>query len=147
MPKLAMPPPLAGRVVGDGGVGDDHRARFVVDAAAAGAGRVVGDGGVGDGQRASMLSMPPPKRAEPFEIVRPVIVAVTPPETENTPTALLPLTVSRFAPGPLITSGPAVSERVSVLESVMVCGVPKTVGSNSITLPSVFGLALAWSMQ
>ena len=28
----------------------------------------------------------------------------------------------------------------------MVCGVPKTVGSNPITLPAVFVLALAWSM-
>ena len=56
------------------------------------------------------------------------MVAVTPLGTANTPTALLPLTVTRFAAGPLITSGPAVSERVSVPESVMVCGVLKTEG-------------------
>ena len=73
-------------------------------------------------------------------------MAVTPLETENTSTALLPLTVTRFAPGPLITSGPAVSDSVSVLDSVIVCGEPKTVGSNWIRLPSVFGLALAWLM-
>jgi hypothetical protein len=80
-------------------------------------------------------------------IVRPVSVAFTPLETENTSTALLPLTVTRLAPGPLITSGPAVSESVSVLESVIVCGVPKTVGSNWIRLPSALGLELAWLMQ
>src|SRR5208337_3457212 len=41
----------AGRVVGDGGVGERQRAT-VCDAAAVVAGRVVGDGGVGDGRRA-----------------------------------------------------------------------------------------------
>ena len=80
-------------------------------------------------------------------MVRPVRIAVTPVEIESTSTALLPLTVTRLAPGPLITSGPAVSERVSVLESLIVCGVPKTVGSKSITLPSGFGFPFAWLMQ
>ena len=35
--------------------------------------------------------MPPPLVAEPPEIVKPESVAVTPPSTWNTPTALLPL--------------------------------------------------------
>ncbi len=91
-----------------------------------------------------VLLMPPPLPINaPFEMVTPVMLAVTPVPTENTSTVLLPLTVRRLAPGPSITSGPAVSDSVSVLESLMVCAEPKTIGSNSMTLPSVFGLALA----
>ena len=51
---------VAGRVVGDGGVGDRQRAAVVDAAAAVVRARVVGDGGVGDRQRAATLKMPPP---------------------------------------------------------------------------------------
>jgi len=71
-------------------------------------------------------------------------VAVTPLASENTSTALLPLTVTRLAPGPSITSGPAVSESTRVLLRVIVRGDPKTFGSNSISLPAVLLLASAW---
>ena len=60
---------------------------------------------------------------------------------------IVPTDRHEAAPGPSITSVPAVSESVSVLDSVIVFAVPKTVGSNWITLPAVFGLALAWSTQ
>jgi len=63
-------------------------------------------------------------------MVTPVRLAVTPLATENTSTALLPLTVTTLAPRPSITSGPADSESTSVLLRVIVCGDAKTVGSN-----------------
>jgi len=57
---------------------------------------------------------------------------------------LLPLTVTTLAPGPSITSGgPAVSESTRVRLRVIVCGDAKTVGSNPISLPAVFGSLLA----
>ena len=67
-------------------------------------------------------------------------------KTENT-RQVFPLIVTRLAPGPSISSGPAVSLERQRTRRRDGCGVPKTVGSNWITLPSVFGLALAWSMQ
>ena len=65
------------------------------------------------------------------------------------PTPPLPLTVTMLAPGPSISSGPDGGFNSSVLDSLIVCGVAalKTVGSNSISLPARFVLALAWVTQ
>ncbi len=89
------------------------------------------------------FATPPPSVSEPPLIVRPESDAVTPGSTWNTPTAPPPLIVTSPAPGPSITSAPAVSERISVPVSVIVFAVAKTVGSNSISLPLVPVLALA----
>ena len=59
-------------------------------------------------------------------------VAVTLESTKNARKALLTLTVARSAPGPTMTSSPAVSDSSRALLSVIVCGVAKTVGSNPI---------------
>ena len=67
---------------------------------------------------------------------------MTPLSTWNTPTVPPPLIVSSPAPGPSITSGPAVSDRISVPVSVIVCAAAKTDGSNSISLPLVHGIGI-----
>ncbi len=91
------------------------------------------------------LLMPPPDwLVMPPEMVRPDRVAVTPESTKNTSTALLPLIERTLTPGPPNTSGPSFSESSSVLERVIVVGVAKAVGSNSISLPAGLVLALAW---
>jgi len=69
-------------------------------------------------------------------------VAVTPPSTWKTPTALPPLIVTP-ALGPSMTSGPADSLSSSVLERVIVFCVAKTVGSKLMALPAGLVLALA----
>jgi hypothetical protein len=81
----------------------------------------------------------------PPQMVRSERVADVSLETENTSTVSLPVILSALAPGPSITSGPAVSVRSNVVDRVIDnCVVPvKTVGSNSISLPAVFGLELA----
>ena len=92
----------------------------------------------------------PPIGSKPSAMVRPERLAVTPLETHNTSTALLPLIVTTLPAGGLsISSGPAVSVRSSVLDSVIVCGVAavNTIGLNWISLPAVLVLALAWEMQ
>ena len=48
------------------------------------------------------------------------------------------------APGPSMAIGPDGSDSANVLDSVIVCAEPKTVGSNWITLPARLGLASAW---
>ena len=69
------------------------------------------------------LSIPPPDwLVMPPEMVSPESEAVTPAEISSTPTALLPLIVTMLAPGPSISSGPAVSVSSSVLASLTVCG-------------------------
>ena len=60
--------------------------------------------------------------ADPSEMVMFESVTVAVSGTSNTWTELLPLTVTRFAPGPLITSGPDGSFSSSVLVRVIVCG-------------------------
>ena len=92
--------------------------------------------------------MPPPYEfgLDPPEIVTPDSVTTAPPATSSTWTALPPLIVSRFAPGPLITSGPEGSASSSVLDSVIVCGVPKTLGSKLMMLPARLGFASACSI-
>ena len=86
----------------------------------------------------------------PPQMVRPERVAVTSSwDSSNTSTVSLPVIFRALAPGPSITSGPAVSDRFNVADRVIECCVApvKTVGSNSISLPAVFVLALAWVMQ
>ena len=54
--------------------------------------------------------------------------------------------VNKPAPGPSITLGPDGSTSSSVLDSVIVCGVPKTDGSNWMMLPARLALASACSI-
>ena len=70
-------------------------------------------------------------------------MAVAPRPTENAGAPVCPVTVTRLEPGPSITSGPAVSESVSVPRSAIVWGVEKTFGSKLITLPAGLVRALA----
>ena len=70
---------------------------------------VVGDGGVGD-RRVPPFSMPPPSAAEPPEMVRPAMEAVTPLDDRENQDGTAAADCYDFAPGPSITSGPAVSE-------------------------------------
>ena len=78
---------------------------------------------------------PPPSSvsvsALPPVIVRPKIDAMTLASTWKTRPALLPLTDSRFAPGPVIVTVP-LSSSSWLPSSVIVWGVAKTVGSNVI---------------
>ena len=79
-------------------------------------------------------------------IVSPEIDAVTFASTRNTRLALLPLTESRFAPGPVIVVVAVVPVKSSwPLVRVIVRGVAKTVGSNVIAAPpSVSARLTAW---
>lgn len=73
--------------------------------------------------------------------VIPLIAAMSPELTVKILTALLPLTVSRPAPGPVIVSvSPVAGLIVMTLAKVIVCGVAKTIGSNPIVSepPAVF---------
>jgi hypothetical protein len=98
---------------------------------------------------APLLYRPPPEpEVEPPLIVRPESAAVTPLPTSNTLTVPPPLTVTSPASVSSIISGPAVSESTRVAPSVIVCGEDELNSdeSNSISLPSVLVLALAWEM-
>ena len=133
VPTLKSPPPCAGRVVGDGAVGERQRAG-VEDPPPTLHGRVAGDGAVGERQRAGCTSPPPlPLRLEPPVMVRPEIVAVTSVALERSDgEARRPLTVTP-ADGPVIVVVPAVLLSSSVAPSVMVCRRVKTVGSKLIS--------------
>ncbi len=92
------------------------------------------------------LNRPPPYVPFPSMMLRPDMLTTVSTAMLNTSVVLLPLTVTSPAPGPSIMSGPVVSESTRVAPSVIVCGVEKTDESNSISLPSVLVLALAWEM-
>ena len=86
----------------------------------------------------------------PPQMVRSERVAVTcSSDSLNTWTVSLPVILRALAPGPSITSGPAVSAKFNGADRVIEsCVAPvKTLESNSISLPTVFVLALAWVMQ
>ena len=92
------------------------------------------------------LSIPPPiVEPEPFSINKTLSAATVPGSTSTTelPAMPAPLMVMGLMPVPSITSGPEDSESTSVPDRVIVCGVPKTVGSNVIRLPAGFVLRLA----
>ena len=68
------------------------------------------------------LLMPPPSwLVLPPQMVRPERLAVVSLETENTWTVSLPVIFRSLAPGPSITSGPAVSDRSNVADRVIDC--------------------------
>ncbi len=76
----------------------------------------------------------------------PLIDAVSPSETKNISTALLPLTVSRFAPGPVIvTESPVAGLIVMVDASVIVFDVLNDESKTIVSEPgAVFESETAW---
>ena len=95
-----------------------------------------------------LFDRPPPLPVvAPPLIDSPLSVAATPLSTWNTLSVPPPLIVRRPAPGPSITSGPEVSESISVSASVIVWGVENTDGSKPMTVPFVAVLASAFARK
>ena len=92
------------------------------------------------------LKRAPPKVLFPSMMLNPDMLTTVPSAMLNTSVVLLPLTVTSPAPGPSITSGPAISDSTKVAPSVIVCGVAKTVGSKVIVSSASSTLArlTAW---
>ena len=129
-------------IIADGGIGDGQHAN--VEDAPAAAGKVVIDGGVGDVERACIVDAAPVLTAAMRDRQageRGRHAAVHPDDQEKVAAA----DRQTARAGPLITSGPAVSESTNVLlVRVIVCGDSKTVLSNWISLPAVLVFVLAW---